>query len=208
VRLTRDRVAGGTADIPLCVATFAEMATAHRNLERDLQDAINQARPTCCRIPHRVKTISGGYVTLLNLQEKQIAPESPRRCANNARRRLSGRSLALVQSLLYESAELGSATRRLPARARDSAELAYGVPKNRSCQVAGRPNLGLAESPHSFALLMTEAMTNRCATAFPTGAPAAIDVRLKQLQERRVALRVHDRRHGLPPANWAPARCA
>jgi two-component sensor histidine kinase len=190
-------VEGGTAEIRALSQTFAEMATRIATRERDLQDAIVKRDHMLREIHHRVKNNLQIVTSLLNLQEKQISPES-RPAFRDMQTRV--RSLALVHRYMYESDELGSVNLGgFLKELATSLQLAYGVPEKQVVvEVTAEPIWDVADRAIPLALLMTEAMTNALRHGFPEGRPGRIDVRLNQLEGRRVRFAVHDDGIGLP----------
>jgi two-component sensor histidine kinase len=190
-------VDGGTTEIRELAQTFSEMATRIATRERDLQDAIVKRDGMLREIHHRVKNNLQIVTSLLNLQEKQIAPES-RSAFRDMQTRV--RSLALVHRYMYESDELGSVNLGgFLKELATSLQLAYGVPEKQvTVEVIAEPIWDVADRAIPLALLMTEAMTNALRHGFPEGRPGHIEVRLNQLEGRRVRFRVHDDGVGLP----------
>ncbi|GIL39761.1 sensor histidine kinase [Roseiterribacter gracilis] len=190
-------VEGGTSEIRALAQTFAEMATRIASRERDLQDAIVKRDGMLREIHHRVKNNLQIVTSLLNLQEKQIAPDS-RGAFRDMQTRV--RSLALVHRYMYESDELGSVNLGgFLKELATSLQLAYGVPEKQVVvEVIAEPIWDVADRAIPLALLMTEAMTNALRHGFPEGRPGRIEVRLMQLEGRRVRFCVHDDGIGLP----------
>jgi two-component sensor histidine kinase len=187
----------GTAEIRALAQTFGEMASRIAARERDLQDAVARRDNMLREIHHRVKNNLQIVTSLLNLQEKQIAPES-RPAFRDMQTRV--RSLALVHRYMYESDELG--TVNLGGFLKElatSLQLAYGVPEKQvAVEVMAEPVWDSADRAIPLALLMTEAMTNALRHGFPAGRQGRIHIELRQLEGRRVRFCVHDDGIGLP----------
>lgn len=188
---------GGTAEIRTLAQTFAEMAARIATRERDLQDAITKRDGMLREIHHRVKNNLQIVTSLLNLQEKQISPDS-RASFRDMQTRV--RSLALVHRYMYESDELGSVNLGgFLKELATSLQLAYGVPEKQvAVEVIAEPIWDVADRAIPLALLMTEAMTNALRHGFPEGRAGKIEVRLNQLEDRRVRFSVHDDGIGIP----------